>query len=343
MHTILDNAATPVGLPPDDPPRLLVVIDTEEEFDWNAGYRRDSRSVRAMDELWRAEEVFAECGVRPTYVVDHPIATIEESVRVLRELRAAGRCDIGIQLHTWVNPPFEEHLGVRNSFQANLPQGLERAKLATLTRAVEDAFGERPIIHKAGRYGVGRETAIALVELGYKIDLSVAPGYDYSGEGGPDFRYARNDMHTCGPGGQLLSIPTTAGFIGLLHGLGPAVFDAHWQSHPLRALMARGLSFSRVAERVMLSPEGHRLSKLCRLARRVRATGTGVLALSFHSSSLRPGCTPYTRDAQDVAELLSKTREFIRFFKEELGGVASTPLEVHDAVMGGAAPLQRSA
>src|SRR3546814_4149526 len=41
----------------------------------------------------------------------------------------------------------------------NLPPELEHAKLAALTEAIAGAFGARPVVYKAGRYGVGPATA----------------------------------------------------------------------------------------------------------------------------------------------------------------------------------------
>ena len=55
---------------------------------------------------------------------------------------AAGRAEIGIQLHPWVNPPFEEEVTPRNSFAGNLPRALEHAKFRNLREAIERNFEE---------------------------------------------------------------------------------------------------------------------------------------------------------------------------------------------------------
>src|SRR3546814_11173699 len=72
----------------------------------------------------------------------------------------------------------------------NLPPELEHAKLAALTEAIAGAFGARPVVYKAGRYGVGPATAGILEALGYRIDVSVVPFPDFSDDGGPDFSAA---------------------------------------------------------------------------------------------------------------------------------------------------------
>ena len=38
---------------PDSPPRLLVIVDTEETFDWDAPFDRDATDTSAMSEVGR--------------------------------------------------------------------------------------------------------------------------------------------------------------------------------------------------------------------------------------------------------------------------------------------------
>jgi len=61
----------------------------------------------------------------------------------------------------WVNPPFDEALTVANSFAGNLPEAIERAKLRVLTDRITEAFGRRPQVYRAGRYGIRPEQRAA--------------------------------------------------------------------------------------------------------------------------------------------------------------------------------------
>src|SRR5882724_9055566 len=97
-------------------PTLVVSVDTEEEFDWRASFSSENRSVRHVADLPRLQEVFEDCGVRPIYLVDYPIAASDESVRVLDAFRTRGACEIGAHLHPWVNPPLREVPGALNSY-----------------------------------------------------------------------------------------------------------------------------------------------------------------------------------------------------------------------------------
>ena len=85
MSTVTDNLprVRHVDVSATAPPRLLVVVDTEEEFDWAAPPSRTHTSVVAMRRISRAQEVFDRFGLRPTYVIDYPVAVPEPGTLLL--------------------------------------------------------------------------------------------------------------------------------------------------------------------------------------------------------------------------------------------------------------------
>jgi len=318
-------------LPADLPPTLLVVVDTEEEFDWSRPLSRDNRAVASIADQPAAHEIFERFSLVPTYVVDHPVASDPAAIAVLGRLHEAGACSIGAHLHPWVNPPFEEAVTARNSYPGNLPPELERAKLRVLTELIANSFGKRPTVYKAGRYGVGAQTARMLVELGYRIDASVVPFTSFQADGGPDFRAAHFHPYWCDDARALLEIPLSCGFCGRLRNLGPALYPrlsgpAGMATH-LPGLFAR----SGLLERIRLSPEGNSFEDNRRLTRSLLDQGCRVFSYTYHSPSLKPGCTPYVRDGADLARFLRSMRDYFTFFFEEVGGAAATPEAVHRA------------
>src|SRR3954447_8897346 len=166
--------------PQDAQPTLVVVVDTEEEFDWNAPFDPASTSVENIAHQHLAQEAFDAHGVVPTYVMDYPVANTAASVAVLKPLLEAGRCEIGAHLHPWVNPPAEEEVSTFHSYGCNLPGDLMERKLRVLTDAIASSFGQRPIVYKAGRYGIGADTPAILRRLGYRADTSVVPHTDFA-------------------------------------------------------------------------------------------------------------------------------------------------------------------
>ena len=315
-------------LPPDTPPLLLVVIDTEEEFDWTGPFDRNATQTESIASQVLAQEIFDRFQLRPTYVIDYPVASTPSAANVLRRFQDEGRCQIGTHLHPWVNPPHEETLSPRNSFPGNLDATLEGRKLETLTATIESAFGMRPVLYKAGRYGLGAASADIMQSLGYQVDLSVVPHTSFAKDEGPDFVGLPDRPFWFGNGNGLLAIPLSRGFVGLAHRFGPALYQA--LSAPLAARLRLGGIAARahILERITLSPEGFTLDELCALARTLVADGHKVISLTYHSPSLAPGHTPYVRTQRDLQVFLKGIEGFIRFFLEALGGRPSTPLEI---------------
>lgn len=312
-------------------PTLAVVVDTEEEFDWEAGFDRKNTSVEHMRDIELLQAVFDESGVKPLYVVDYPIATQATSSVPLSEFCAQGRCEIGAHLHPWVSPPFDEAVNARNSYPGNLPRALERAKLEQLVAAIERNLHVRPRAYKAGRYGAGPNTAGILEELDLDIDLSPCPPFDLSADGGPDWSAFPVQPFWTGERKSVLSIPNTGAYVGFVkdgaHGL-------------YRLATAKGLAWARgggilsrlgAVERLFLSPEGYSLSDMRRLTLALADRGVGHFTLSLHSPSIRPGCTAYVRTLDDRAKFLDTCRRYFQFFRGEFGGVTTTTAELHAA------------
>src|SRR3974390_1747115 len=157
-----------IDLPAGWPPTLVVVVDTEEEFNWSAPFNSNSRSTTNILYQPLAQEIMDRHGVVPTYAIDFPVANTPEAVSILRSIADDGRCEIGAHLHPWVSPPIEEEVNVYNSFPGNLPPNLEREKLARLADRIESAFGYRPAVYKAGRYGLGSATFQTLRDFEFR-------------------------------------------------------------------------------------------------------------------------------------------------------------------------------
>ena len=243
-----------------------------------------------------------------------------------------GRAIIGAHLQTWTCPPIEEDVSPFNSFQCNLPAALEREKLLRLIARIEETFALRPTIHKAGRYGFSPRAVGMLQALGFRYDLSIGARYDASHEGGPDFR-----RHSAAPfwldeEGGMLALPTTAGFSGMAAAAGPWLHPLI--SNPVMKRVRAEAAFSRlgVLERVRLSPEGHTLGELKRVTRALLRQGVRVLTFSFHSPSVMPGCTPYVSTDDDLVCFLRTCRDYLAFFRDEIGGTFSTPDGVRAAL-----------
>jgi hypothetical protein len=277
-------------------PRFLLTVDTEEEFDWTQPIARSGHTVHSIARLAKFQEFCEGNGVCPVYLVDYPIATSPAAGDILRGPIAAGKAEVGVQLHPWVNPPHDEDVSEHNSFVGNLPPELEREKFRRLKAAIESNFGASPLIYRAGRYGVGPNTAAILSEGGIAIDTSVRSRFDYSSGGGPNFRQHPLEPYWLDRAGGLFELPLTTVYWGLLRQLGHWLYPMMWRVPQLRGAFARiGL-----LERIPLTPEGVTDDEALRGIDIALDEGLAVLVFSFHSPSLAPGFTPYVRSEDDL-------------------------------------------
>ncbi|MDT0507478.1 polysaccharide deacetylase family protein [Novosphingobium sp. MMS21-SN21R] len=276
--------------------RFVLTIDTEEEFDWSKPLDRTSHGLDHVPRLAKFQQFCEGLGIVPIYLIDYPVASDPRAAEVLGDAVKAGRAEVGVQLHPWVSPPHDEVVNVHNSFAGNLPADLERAKFRKLRDTIEQAFGVAPQIYRAGRYGVGPETASILSECGVAIDTSVRSRFDYSSTGGPNFRDHPLKPWWISKRNGLMEMPLTTVFWGLLRKQGKAIYPALWRVPRLRGALARlGL-----LERIPLTPEGVTLEEAIKGIDMAIDDGLPILVFSFHSPSLRPGLTPYVRDEEEL-------------------------------------------
>ncbi|WP_066525797.1 polysaccharide deacetylase family protein [Erythrobacter sp. CCH5-A1] len=279
--------------------RVLLTVDTEEEFDWRAPFRREGYGTSHVAAIPRFQAFCERLGAHPVYLVDWPIVQDRRAVEVIGDAVRRGTADVGVQLHPWVNPPFEEEVSTANSFAGNLPQSLEAAKFTLLHDAIETAFGAAPQIYRAGRYGLGPNTAALLKQAGIRIDTSVRPLFDYSDQGGPDYSNHPLAPYWVDPESRLLELPVTSAYRGPLRALGPLIHRV--QRHV--PTFFSGFSRLGLLERIALTPEGVSAREALRGVDLSVDAGLPVLVLSFHSPTLAPGHTPYATNEAQVEAL----------------------------------------
>ncbi|MEM7568479.1 MAG: WalW protein [Pseudomonadota bacterium] len=317
-----------VAFPPDVAPRLCIVVHTEEEFDWDGPFDRAVNTVKHVPHLAAFQAAALEHGYKPHYSCGYPITQDEEAIAFFKPLFDSGDASLGAHLHPWVCPPFDEEVCNKNSFPGNLPPALEEAKLAALTQALETTFGIRPTAYLAGRYGYGPGTSAALAKLGYTLDFSVAPGWDYQRYEGPNWRdhSAQAFFNAAHP--DLLHVPHSGGHVGFLceAGLRKLVLaeDGAAAALKLPAIAAR-LGAVRQAR---LTIEGMPLEDMKVLTKALYEGGVRLFTLSFHSPTAAPGYTPYAQTQADVKALRDKMTAFLRFFTQTLGGAHAGPDEM---------------
>ena len=294
---------------------LLVGIDTEGDNQWDAAARADQR-FENIYALPRLHALFARHGVRPTYVITHPVARDEPSAGVLRGLLAGGDCEIGAHHHAWETPPFTPEDVRRHPYASTLPRQQFAAQLASLTEAITGAVGVRPVSYRSGRFGFSADHVAALEQQGYLIESSVAPLFYESHKGGPEFveapltpYFLAYDSATAPGASNLLEVPVSAALnrrlprrLQHLYARAPRPYQTK------RILRALGLLRLR-----WLRPSYSSLEDMIALARDLVRSREPVLNLLFHSSEAIVGGSPYNRTQGELDAFCDRLERFLAF------------------------------
>lgn len=320
------SKAEPIRFEKTDKPQLLVVIDTEEEFDWSSPPDRKNIAVSAMSKIHLVQDIFNEYGIKPCYVVDYPIASQADGYAPLKQFLDNNQCEIGAHLHPWVSPPYVEDITISNMYPGNLGYDVEKQKLQQLQNQIEQSFAIKTEIYKAGRYGVGEHTAKIMQELGFTIDLSICTAFDYRADGGPDFSDSLTEPYWFGADKNLLEIPLSGAFVGNAGALSKHLYNI---SGYFNVIKARGiLSRLAIVDRLMLSPEGYSSKEHIKLTRFLYNKGVRTFTWNFHSPTVVPNQTMYTKNNKEVQQFLDTFKRYFDFFFDELSGEATSPLKL---------------
>lgn len=319
------------------PVRVMVTIDTEED-DWGS-YRPTGASVENIRRLEDLTELWDRFGARPTYFVNYPPMDSPDASEVLRTLAARTDCEMGVHCHPWNTPPLREGPGEASSMMSRLSDEENEAKLRVLTQRFTDLFQIRPRIFRAGRWGFGPSVARPLHKLGYEADFSVSPCVDWSGTDGPDYsalspvpyRFEPSDPFVPRSDGPLVEVPTSVGYLR-----GPQGFSGKARRALERSLLARWkvvgvLDTLGLLARRWISPETSSGGEMVKLASNLTRSGVRVLDLTFHSSALRPGLTPFVKTDAERKRLLARIEKFLEYCSRK-GFRFSTAGEVAAAV-----------
>ena len=322
--------------------RVIVTVDVEED-DW-ASYAPTGASTRNVAELPELCDRLARYGARPTFFVNRPPLVAAPSAKLLRGLTEDGACEIATHCHPWNTPPLAGPGGDEASMMHRLDPGLNRAKIAEVHRLIGSELGVVPTAFRAGRWSFGPSVADALVALGYRVDASVTPLMDWTELGGPDharapmgpYRFHPRDPWSPAADGPLLEIPPSLGFLRgeprRMLRLRRAIALGPLRHTRILGVLGR---FGILARR-WLCPETSTRAEMVALVRVLLRRRAPLLVLTFHSSALLPGATPYVRDARDRERFLRSVEAVLAACAAE--GVAPATLGEAAAPWAPAAP-----
>jgi peptidoglycan/xylan/chitin deacetylase (PgdA/CDA1 family) len=305
---------------------LLVGIDTEGDNQWDVA-ARTNQTFENIYALPRLHALFARHGVRPTYVITHPVASDARSAEVLRLLVVGGDCEIGAHHHVWETPPCTPDDRRRHAYASTLPRRQFEDQLAALTDAIAGAVGIRPVSYRSGRFGFSSDHVTALERQGYLVESSVAPLFYEAHKGGPEFveapltpYFLAYDNATRAGTSNLLEVPVSAGLNRWL----PKPLQYAYARAPRPYTTKRLLRVLGLLRLRWLRPSYSSLEDMIALARDLARAGEPVLNLLFHSSEAIVGGSPYNRTAGELDAFCDRLDRFLTFATKELRAEPAT-------------------
>jgi hypothetical protein len=307
-------------------PALLVAIDTEGDNQWDA-HARAHQTFENLYALERLHDFFARHGVRPTYVITHPVATDPGSADVLQRVLARGDAEIGAHHHAWETPPFSPDDVKRHPYALALPLSQFDAQLASLTSAITKAVGVRPVSYRSGRFGFAAAHVSSLERAGYLVDSSVAPLFYEAHKRGPDFvgaplepYFLSYDDATRAGSSDVLELPISAALNRRL----PAFVERWYGRAPWPYTTKRVLRLSGVAKVRWLRPSYSSAEDMIALARQIVDRGAPILNLLFHSSEAIVGGSPYNRTQAELDGFFDRLSRALTYAAKDLSAEALT-------------------
>ena len=312
---------------------LTIGIDTESDDQWSAESRLNPTyaNIYALPAL---DRLFQACGVRPTYLVTHPVVTEPRSADTIRQLAALPTCEIGAHHHVWETPPCDRDEARGLPYALQIPLGRFEQQLASLTAAITSTTGYRPVSYRSGRYGLDASHTAVLEKAGYLVDTSVHPLLYETHRGGPDFvdapltpYFLSYESAVRGGRSAVLEVPISSALDRSL----PQWLVRAYGRAPLPYHTKRFLRLARIVKTLWLRPSYSSLDDMKHLARRMVDANLPVLNLMFHSSEAIVGGSPYNRTQGELDAFLDRLVRFLEFAVGELGARPSTFREFHQA------------
>jgi len=302
--------------------KIFITIDTEED-EWGR-FTNTTGTVENINQLYMLQNLFNKYGAIPTYLINYPVASTRSSIKVLSSFLNEGVCEVGMHCHPWNSPPFKEELNSQNSMMCNLPNDLLHEKMSNVHEAIKSNFGISPVSFRAGRWGFSENVARCLIDLEYKVDSSISPFMDWTPYHGKNFRHASThpyyfnseNIFTPKSDAQLLEVPPTVGYAQPNFPLCDYIQN-NLRKTPLSKLRLLGiLNRLKLLNFHWLSPEFSTGEEMVRLTKRFVKSGHKFINMSFHSTSLLPGKSPFVRNEADLNLFLAKIEVFLKYAVE---------------------------
>ena len=320
---------------------FLITIDTECDKGpkWAIKKPLEFRSIEEGIPEYLTP-LFAEFGLKPTYLLSPEVILDSKSVSVLK---SQTRVELGTHFHgEFIEPHSDFDTDRTSTPQFFYETEIEYLKLKNLTELFETSFGYPPTSFRAGRWGLSFQTLNYLQELGYLVDSSISPFrthyFDHNKNvnfwGSPLQPYHPSDRDYRKEGKmKLIEVPATLGNPYLMKLPRSILRQFNDKSKIHKKILGKLGKSSKI---IMLRPYRSTSEEMINLSELFIKTfghsnNSIFLTMMFHSNELIPGASPYVQTAAErqiylqslrhLFETLSRKYEIVGIGLSEVGEV----------------------
>tara|TARA_B100000900_G_scaffold98313_1_gene81291 strand:+ start:353 stop:1282 length:930 start_codon:yes stop_codon:yes gene_type:complete len=279
---------------------FFITIDTEGDNLWSYP---DPIETNNLKRLPRFQMLCEKFNFKPIYLTNWECANDEFFVNHFKELQDEKKCEIGMHLHAWNNPPLHKKAKTRNRGPFLIEYDIEvmRRKISTITNILEDKFEKDLVSHRAGRWAINSDYLDFLVKLNYKIDCSYTPYINWSNlspdykNAGIDYSHIRNVTYKHNlDDREIKLLPTTIienpNFLKIRRFLpSPIIFDK--------------LIGKLEPRHIWLRPNGKNLKQMCKLVDYSVSNNFEYIMFILHSSELMEAGSPTFPSKRSINKL----------------------------------------
>lgn len=247
---------------------FVITIDTEGDnlWEWQEGTPIGTENVRYLS---RFQNLCNQYRFKPTWLTNWEMANDDRFVTFAENYLKQNQCEIGMHLHAWNTPPcYELPRGERAGlpYLIEYPQDVMREKIITMTSLIEEKFGKRPVVHRAGRWAMNDAYFKILYEMGYIADCSITPYVDWRTSIGQTPNFEGPDYMAEEP------------VISIRQGIMEIPVTTLWSQEKNRVFWLR--------------PNRKNLDEMLYLTEQYMRSDCDYLMFMLHSSELMPGGSP---------------------------------------------------
>lgn len=290
--------------------QFIITIDTEGDNQWDPNAPCSTENARYLP---RFQELAEKYGFQPTWLTNYEMAEDPFFVEYMTQKLKDGKCEIGMHLHAWNNPP--EFPLVKTTDQRDYlieyPEDIMEEKIKVITAKLEDTFCTKMLSHRSGRWATDETYFRLLDKYGYRFDCSVTPYQSWAGhpgatgKPGTDYsRYPTQPYHVCG---GVLEVPMT---------IRPAKFfdaDSVYSVYSFLREVKWSVKKRSTWLRPLRDPSFSALKKVLRIAEQ----DSNYAMFMLHSSEMMPGGSPSFPDEESIENLYRCLEKLFAYARQQ--------------------------